>query len=81
MHNVQGMHELDAADVRATYRHLVDQLRPLSLAYLSVLDADPAGELVQDLRSRFNGPLLVNTGFGAMTTRDEAVRAGPRRPR
>ncbi len=34
MHNVQGMHEVDEADVRATYGYLVDQLRPLGLAYL-----------------------------------------------
>ena len=39
MHHVQGMHEVDEADVRATYGYLVDQLRPLGLAYLSVLHA------------------------------------------
>ena len=36
---------------RATYEALVDGLAPLGLAYLSVLHADPAGELVQDLRA------------------------------
>lgn len=72
-HNVQGALELDAADVRATYAHLVDALAPLNLAYLSILHKDPTGELVQDLRSRFNGAFLVNTGFGVITTRDEAI--------
>ena len=72
-HNVQGALELDAADVRATYGHLVDALAPLKLAYLSILHKDPTSELVQDLRARFNGTFLVNTGFGVITTRDEAI--------
>jgi 2,4-dienoyl-CoA reductase-like NADH-dependent reductase (Old Yellow Enzyme family) len=73
MHHVQGMHETDEADVRATYGTLVDQLRPLGLAYLSILHAEPAGELVQELRARFGGPLVANSGFGTVTTREEAV--------
>ncbi|MCX6497645.1 MAG: alkene reductase [Arthrobacter sp.] len=72
-HNVQGALELDAADVRDTYGYLVDALAPLKLAYLSVLHKDPASELVQDLRSRFNGTFLLNTGFGVVTTREEAT--------
>ncbi|WP_026539085.1 alkene reductase [Arthrobacter sp. 9MFCol3.1] len=72
-HNVQGVTELDSADVRETYRLLVDAIAPLNLAYLSILHKDPTGELVQDLRSRFNGAFLVNTGFGVITTRDEAI--------
>jgi N-ethylmaleimide reductase len=74
MHHVQGMHEVDEADVRATYGYLVDQLRPLGLAYISVLHSDPAGELVQELRRRFDGPLVANSGFGIVTTREEAVQ-------
>jgi N-ethylmaleimide reductase len=73
MHHVQGMHEVDEADVLATYGHLVDSLRPLGLAYLSVLHSDPAGELVQELRRRFDGPVIANSGFGTVTTREEAV--------
>jgi N-ethylmaleimide reductase len=73
-HNVQDAVETDADDLRATYAALLDGLRPLGLAYLSVLHRDPAGELVQDLRRRFGGPLMVNSGFGTVTTRDEAVR-------
>ncbi|GAA3686018.1 alkene reductase [Arthrobacter ginkgonis] len=72
-HNIQGAFELDAADVRETYGHLVDALAPLNLAYLSILHKDPAGGLVQDLRARFNGTFLVNTGFGEVTTREEAA--------
>jgi len=72
-HNVQGIAETDAADVRATYEVLVDTIAPLNLAYLSILHSEPTGELVQDLRARFNGTFLVNTGFGVITTREEAV--------
>ena len=72
-HNVQGTLELDAADVQETYGILVDALAPLGLAYLSLLHKDPASALVQDLRARFNGTFLLNTGFGAITTRDEAI--------
>ncbi len=72
--DIQGVMETDAADVHATYGTLVDGLAPLGLAYLSVLHTDPAGALVQDLRSRFGGPMIANTGFRVMTTRTEAVR-------
>ena len=72
-HNVQGIAETDAADVRATYEVLVDSIAPLNLAYLSILHHEPSGDLVQDLRTRFGGAFLVNTGFGVMTTRDEAL--------
>jgi 2,4-dienoyl-CoA reductase-like NADH-dependent reductase (Old Yellow Enzyme family) len=73
-HNIQGVLETDEDDVRATYRTVVDGLRPLGLAYLSVLHADPAGELVQELRRRFGGKVIANSGFGTVTTREEAVR-------
>jgi 2,4-dienoyl-CoA reductase-like NADH-dependent reductase (Old Yellow Enzyme family) len=72
-HNVQGATEVDAADVIETYGILVDALAPLKLAYLSVLHKDPTSELVQYLRARFNGTFLINTGFGVVTTRDEAT--------
>jgi N-ethylmaleimide reductase len=72
-HNIQDVLETDAADVRATYGALIDGLRPQGLAYLSVLHKEPAGELVQELRRRFDGPLIVNSGFASPTTRDEAV--------
>ena len=55
-HNVQDAFEHDHADVLATYGALVDGLRPLGLAYLSVLHKAPGGDLVQELRRRFDGP-------------------------
>jgi 2,4-dienoyl-CoA reductase-like NADH-dependent reductase (Old Yellow Enzyme family) len=73
-HNIQDALETDRDDVLATYGSLLDQLRPLGLAYLSVLHKEPAGELVQELRRRFDGHLVANSGFGSVTTREEAVR-------
>jgi 2,4-dienoyl-CoA reductase-like NADH-dependent reductase (Old Yellow Enzyme family) len=73
-HNIQDAFETDRSDVLATYGALVDQLRPLGLAYLSVLHKVPAGDLVQELRRRFGGHLIANSGFGTITTREEAVR-------
>jgi 2,4-dienoyl-CoA reductase-like NADH-dependent reductase (Old Yellow Enzyme family) len=72
-HNIQDALEPDADDVAATYGALVDGLAPLGLAYLSVLHAEPRGEFVQSLRARFGGTFLINSGFGAITTRDEAL--------
>ena len=72
-HSVQGISETDAADVRATYEVLLDSLAPLNLAYISILHHEPTGELVHDLRARANGPFLVNTGFGTVTTLEEAT--------
>ena len=72
-HNIQDAFEQDPADVLATYGTLVDGLAPLNLAYLSVLHAEPAGELVQELRRRFGGPLMANSGFGVVTNREEAL--------
>jgi 2,4-dienoyl-CoA reductase-like NADH-dependent reductase (Old Yellow Enzyme family) len=72
-HNIQDALETDPADLEATYTALVEGLQPLGLAYLSVLHAEPAGDLVQGLRKRFEGPLMVNTGFAAVTTREEAT--------
>jgi N-ethylmaleimide reductase len=72
-HNIQGVLEQDADDVTETYRHLVDGIAPLGMAYLSVL-GDPASALVQDLRSRFGGPVIVNTGFASVTTLADVQR-------
>ncbi|NEK60042.1 alkene reductase [Geodermatophilus sabuli] len=72
-HGIQDALEPDRDDVLATYGTLVDQLRPLGLAYLSVLHREPAGDLVQELRRRFDGPLIANSGFSSVTTRAEAV--------
>ena len=71
-HNIQDIEEVDAADVRATYEAVVDGIAPLGIAYLSVLHAEPDGDLVQDLRSRFGGVFIANSGFGRLTTKEEA---------
>ncbi|MFI7167289.1 alkene reductase [Rhodococcus erythropolis] len=72
---IGDMFETDRDDVEATYGHLMDRLRPLGLAYLSVLHDQPGGELIQGLRQRFSGKWLTNSGFsGGPTTRDEAVQ-------
>ncbi|TYP86566.1 alkene reductase [Blastococcus xanthinilyticus] len=73
-HNIQDALETDREDVLATYGALMDGLRPLGLAYLSVLHVEPGGDLVQELRRRFGGPLIANSGFGTVTTREEALR-------
>lgn len=72
-HNIQDALETDAADVSATYGALVDGLAPLGLAYLSVLHIEPSGDLVQNLRTRFGGALITNSGFSSITTREEAI--------
>jgi N-ethylmaleimide reductase len=73
MHNIQDVVETDEADVKATYDALVDGIAPLGLAYLSVLHSEPTGELVQDLRTRFGGKVIANSGFGSVTSREEAI--------
>jgi 2,4-dienoyl-CoA reductase-like NADH-dependent reductase (Old Yellow Enzyme family) len=72
-HNIQGALETDAADTRATYDALLAGLAPLGLAYVSILHAEPAGEFVQHLRAEFGGPWMANSGFGVITTREEAI--------
>ncbi|MDF3311154.1 alkene reductase [Rhodococcus sp. T2V] len=74
-HNIQDALEPDHDDVLATYGTLLDQLRPLGLAYLSVLHAQTDGELIQELQRKFAGKLLVNSGFfGSPSTSEESAR-------
>ncbi|MEO4038577.1 alkene reductase [Micrococcaceae bacterium Sec6.3] len=73
-HNVQGTIEEDRADVLATYDALLAGLADLDLAYLSVLHQDVAGDLAAHLRESFSGPLVLNSGFGAVTGLEEARR-------
>ncbi|MFF0157248.1 hypothetical protein ACFYRY_06820 [Streptomyces sp. NPDC005263] len=73
-HNIQDTFEHDRDDVPATYGSLLDQLRPLGLAYLSVLHHEPAGDLVQELDRRFAGKLIANTGFASVTSHEEAAQ-------
>ena len=71
-HNIQGVLEEDDADVRATYTAVAEGLAPLGLAFIDVLNADPSSDLVQHIRRTAGAPLIVNTGFGVMTNREEA---------
>ncbi|MFT2816752.1 alkene reductase [Leifsonia sp. A12D58] len=73
MHNIQDVFETDLEESKATYDAVVDGIAPLGLAYLSVLHSDPAGDLVQDLRTRFGGGFIANSGFSRITTRAEAI--------
>lgn len=70
-HNIQGCIEDDAEATATTYRTLVDAIAPLGIAYLSYL-ADPRAELTRDLRARFGGPVIGNSGFGSVTTKSDA---------
>jgi len=65
-HNIQGCLEEEAADVEATYTSLVEGVADLGLAYLSIL-ADPHSQVVTDLRKRFGGPTVLNSGFADVT--------------
>lgn len=71
-HNIQGVLETDDADVLATYSAVADGLAPLGLAFIDVLNAAPTGDLVQRIRRAVGAPLIINSGFAAATTRDEA---------
>lgn len=71
-HNIQGVLETDPEDTRETYTALIDAIAPIGIAYLSIL-ADPADELTAELRQRFGGAVVLNSGFGSLTTRDEAA--------
>jgi len=70
-HDIQGVIEDDADVTATTYRTLVDAIAPLGIAYLSYL-ADPRDALTRDLRTRFGGPVIGNSGFGVVTTKDDA---------
>ena len=72
-HNIQDVRETCRDDVQATYSALVDGIAPFKPAYLSILHAEPAGDLVQELGTRFGGPVLLNSGFSVVTTREEAT--------
>ncbi|WIB76763.1 alkene reductase [Curtobacterium sp. MCPF17_002] len=72
-HGIQGVIEDDPADVRATYTAIAEGLAPLGLAFIDVLHADPTGELVQHIRRTTGAPFIANSGFSALTTRQEAL--------
>jgi 2,4-dienoyl-CoA reductase-like NADH-dependent reductase (Old Yellow Enzyme family) len=65
-------HEMAEADGGDTYRALAETLRPLGLAYVHLL-AQPEDALTAELRSAYDAPLLLNTGFAKDTERAEAI--------
>ncbi|MDZ8200884.1 alkene reductase [Microbacterium sp. SSW1-59] len=71
-HNIQGVLETDDADAHATYAALAEGLAPLGLAFVDILHAEPAGDLVQHIRRTAGAPVILNSGFAAPTDRDEA---------
>lgn len=71
--NIQDAQELDTDDVRATYEALLSGISDLGLAYISVLHPDLGGELIQDLRTTFDGKIIGNSGFATVTTRADAT--------
>lgn len=72
-HNIQGVLEEDDADVRATYTAVAEGLAPLGLAFVDVLQADIASDLVQTIRRTVGAPFIANSGFASITTKDEAA--------
>ena len=69
-HRVSGIGEELGPDLTATYRAVVDGVAPLGLAYLSLLASplEPLEPLVRDLRERFDAVVLLNDGFGDLTS-------------
>jgi N-ethylmaleimide reductase len=60
-------------DTTGAYEALLSQIDGLGLAYLHVL-VDAEDPFLGKLRSAWSGPFVLNTGFAAMTTRDEAEK-------
>ncbi len=75
-HEFNGIGEEVGDDLSATYRAVVDGIAPLGVAYLSLLASplEPRQALVRDLRDRFGGTVLLNDGFGDVTTLDSVEK-------
>lgn len=71
-HNIQGVIEKDPSETRQTYEALMDGIANLPLAYMSIL-ADPGADLTVNLRSRFDGPIMANSGFAEVTSKEDAA--------
>ena len=69
-HAAGGMTEKDYLD---TYLSLVRQIDGLGLAYLHVL-IEPTDPVLAAVKPLWHGPLLLNTGFGLDSDRDEMER-------
>ena len=71
-HQFNGVGEEYGDDLVATYTALVDGIAPLGLAYLSILAAplEPTDRPGRGPAHRFGGPVLLNNGFGDVTSRE-----------
>ncbi len=70
--------DMSESEVEPTYAALVEQLAPLGLLYLHVLEG-PDTSYAEPLVKAFGGPVVVNNGFGADSTlafAQESVDAG-----
>ena len=68
--NIQAADETDPADTRATYLHFAENIP--ELAYLHIVNPDPASALVQDLTKAARTKLIANTGVAEVTTKEVA---------
>lgn len=59
------MDEFDPADVQETYCAYARGIASLGLAFLDILHADPASQLVQNIRHSAETKLITNTGFSS----------------
>lgn len=66
--NIQGADETDPEETARTYLTFARTIP--RLAFLHVMNPDPANSLVQELRRGQN--LVLNTGFGTVTTKQDA---------
>jgi 2,4-dienoyl-CoA reductase-like NADH-dependent reductase (Old Yellow Enzyme family) len=71
-HNIQGAEEFDDAFTQDVYLALAESISDLKLHHVDILNADPASDLVQAIREAIDAPFVANTGFGTITTRDDA---------
>ncbi len=62
----------DPIDALATFLAVAAGIAPLGLAGLSILHTDPSGSLVQQVRTRFGGRIILNTGFNSVTSLQDA---------
>lgn len=71
--NIQGAVEPNEQDISATYAALFDSLRQRPLAYVSMIHPQADSALVQDIRRTSSSPMILNTGFIAVTDRQTAA--------
>lgn len=70
---IQGMDETEPGDTFETYVTFAEAIARHRIAFLDILHADPASELVQGLRGASGVPLIANTGFASPTAQEEAA--------